>query len=32
VPDEEILISGIKGLSGSTDFLSKENEITLKEA
>jgi hypothetical protein len=31
VEDEAILQSGLKGLSGSTDFLSKENEITLKE-
>jgi ectoine hydroxylase-related dioxygenase (phytanoyl-CoA dioxygenase family) len=31
VEDEAILRSGLKGLSGSTDFLSKENEITLKE-
>jgi Phytanoyl-CoA dioxygenase (PhyH) len=32
VPDEAILESGYKGLSNSTDFLKKEDEITLKEA
>jgi hypothetical protein len=31
VPDEAILQSSHHGLSQSTDFLRKENEITLKE-
>lgn len=31
VPDEAILQSGHHGLSQATDFLRKENEITLKE-
>jgi hypothetical protein len=32
VPDEAILQSSHKGLSSGTDFLRKEDEITLKEA
>lgn len=31
VPDHAILASGATGLSSDTDFLKKENEITLKE-